>query len=127
MPQHHRYYTNTNRIYLLGSGTYDIESHLPRGTIFLQGEVVPSGHLVIPSDSYAFEIGELPGGDSNTTAETAATFPDHGGEHIIPDDDTFTGNMSVEPPTATGSQDSQGTSNPVVLQFRGEPAPCPSL
>ena len=60
--------TNTSRIYLLGSGTYDIESHLPRGTIFLQGEVVPSGHLVIPSDGYAFEIGEIPGGNKDAAA-----------------------------------------------------------
>ena len=78
--------TNTSRIYLLGSGAYNIESHLPSGTVFLQGEVVPSGHLVIPSDGYAFEIGEIPGGDSNATAGVATaptTFPDHGGEHIF--------------------------------------------
>ena len=74
--------TNTNRIYLLGSGTYDIESRLPRGTIFIQGETVPSGHLVIPSDGYEHEItgdGSDVAAGSETVMQTTV-FPDHGGD-----------------------------------------------
>ena len=123
--------TNTSRIYLLGSGTYDIESHLPSGTIFLQGEVVPSGHLVIPSDGYAFEIGEIPGGNNNAAAGGTvepATFPDHEGDNIMSGDDVVTGNMfgpndswihGVVPPFNPESQDSHGTDTSVALRFHG--------
>ena len=47
--------TNTLRLYLLGPGNYDLEKALPPGTECIQGELTPSGHFVIPCDSYGQE------------------------------------------------------------------------
>ena len=44
--------TNTLRLYLLGPGDYDLSKALPPGTECIQGELAPSGHFVIPCDSF---------------------------------------------------------------------------
>ena len=106
--------TNSHRIYLLGNGPYNIEGCLPRGTVFLQGEVVPSGHLVIPSDGYAYEIGTITGSDNGTPASgeavsSANIFPDHGGDSNIPEDTTFT--AAIMPGNEPGLQGSHEASS----------------
>ena len=42
----------TNRIYLTGSGEYDLSSIMPPGTQTIQCVDAPSGHMVIPCDLY---------------------------------------------------------------------------
>ena len=59
--------TNTLRLYLLGPGDYDLAKALPPGTECIQGELSPSGHFVIPCDSYDKEIPEKGGIDSPVT------------------------------------------------------------
>ena len=39
---------NTLQVHFLGPGDYDLLSALPPGTDTFQGEIAPSGHLVVP-------------------------------------------------------------------------------
>ena len=64
--------TNTLRLYLLGPGEYNIESILPSGTEMIQCELAPSGHMVIPCDSYDKENSEAGG---LTTSDEAVALP----------------------------------------------------
>ena len=45
--------TNTMRMYFVGPGDYDMEKMLPPGTTSIQCQTSPSGHMVVPTDSYA--------------------------------------------------------------------------
>ena len=40
--------TNDNKVYFLGPGEYNLMEILPPGTVAIQGEIAPSGHLVLP-------------------------------------------------------------------------------
>ena len=40
--------TVSNRVYFMGPGDYNLAKALPPGTECLQGEIAPSGHLVLP-------------------------------------------------------------------------------
>ena len=44
---------NTNKLYFLGPGDYDLDKMMPPGTDAYQLEVAPSGHLVLPCCTYA--------------------------------------------------------------------------
>lgn len=45
--------THTNKIYFAGPGDYDLEKAMPPGTEVFQGEIAPSGHLVLPCCEYS--------------------------------------------------------------------------
>ena len=45
-------YLNTLRLHLCGPGDYDLEAALPPGTERFQGELAPSGHLVLPCGEF---------------------------------------------------------------------------
>ena len=44
--------TETNKLYMLGPGDYDIMKVMPPGTTVVQLEESPSGHLMMPCDQY---------------------------------------------------------------------------
>ena len=55
--------TETNKLYMLGPGNYDLMSALPPGTSVIQLEEAPSGHLMMPCDQYnQFDIEQKNGG-----------------------------------------------------------------
>jgi hypothetical protein len=45
--------TNDLCLYLLGPGDYDLKAAMPDGTETIQCELAPSGHIVVPCDSFA--------------------------------------------------------------------------
>ena len=56
---------NTLKIYFAGPGDYDLEKSLPPGTDVFQGELAPSGHLVLPCGEYG-DVNERDTGSSLT-------------------------------------------------------------
>ena len=55
--------TETNQLFMLGPGDYDLMSALPPGTSVIQLEEAPSGHLMMPCDQYnQFDIEQKNGG-----------------------------------------------------------------
>jgi hypothetical protein len=44
--------TNTNKLYMVGPGDYDLAKLLPPGTVTIQLKESPSGHLMMPCDSF---------------------------------------------------------------------------
>ena len=43
---------NTNKLYFLGPGDYDLDKAMPAGTDVYQMEIAPSGHMVLPLCNY---------------------------------------------------------------------------
>ena len=43
---------NTNKLYFLGPGDYDLDKAVPPGTDIIQCEVSPSGHIILPCCEY---------------------------------------------------------------------------
>ena len=43
---------NTNKLYFLGPGDYDLDKAMPPGTDVYQMEIAPSGHMVLPLCNY---------------------------------------------------------------------------
>ena len=54
--------TETNKLYMLGPGEYDLMKAMPPGTSVVQLEESPSGHLMMPCDRYHYV-----GGHSSAT------------------------------------------------------------
>jgi len=55
--------TETNKLYMLGPGDYDMMKIMPPGTTVVQLEESPSGHLMMPCDQYnQFDIEQRNGG-----------------------------------------------------------------
>ena len=55
--------TESNKLYMLGPGDYDLMKALPPGTSVIQLEEAPSGHLMMPCDQYnQFDIEQKNGG-----------------------------------------------------------------
>ena len=66
----------TDKIYLLGPGDYNLIEHLPPGTDVYQGEIAPSGHLMMPCCEYESQRSVGPDNDVSLVTESKDGPPD---------------------------------------------------
>ena len=63
---------NTNKLYFLGPGDYDLDKAMPPGTDVIQCETSPSGHIILPCCEYDAPSSVVPRPDITLVARSTS-------------------------------------------------------